>query len=104
MLKISDNQATAVFTSPHSAVREAVENAMPKLREILADNGIALGNTTVSDQPQRDGNANAFSNQHSRQQNGHWSAQTTGHSTISALPIMQVNTLQKHNGMVDTFA
>ncbi|HEU0282236.1 MAG TPA: flagellar hook-length control protein FliK, partial [Gallionella sp.] len=54
VLEISDNQATALFTSPHGAVRDAVENALPKLREILADNGITLGNTTISDQPPRD--------------------------------------------------
>ncbi|MDP2878869.1 MAG: hypothetical protein Q8N74_05000, partial [Sulfuricella sp.] len=31
----------------HSAVREAIETALPRLREMLADNGIMLGNVTV---------------------------------------------------------
>lgn len=39
--------ANAQFASPHAAVREAVEAAMPRLREILAESGITLGNTTV---------------------------------------------------------
>lgn len=39
--------ASAQFTSPHLAVREAIETSLPRLREMLADNGIALGNVTV---------------------------------------------------------
>lgn len=103
VLKISDNQATALFTSPHSAVRETVENAMPKLREILADNGITLGNTTVSDQPQRDNNAAAFSGQQS-QQNRPWATPSTTQTDLAARPTELNSPVRKHNGMVDTFA
>ena len=104
VLKISDNQATALFTSPHSAVREAVENAMPKLREILADNGIMLGNTTVSDQSPRDRSAEGFMNQGSGTvaQRGGFSdaSKLTGSSPTTT----QVVPTRRHNGMVDTFA
>jgi flagellar hook-length control protein FliK len=54
VIKVSGDQATAQFTSSHAAVREAVEQAMPRLREMLADSGITLGNATVSDQAPRD--------------------------------------------------
>ncbi len=54
VIKVSGDQATALFTSPHAAVREAIEQAMPKLRDMMADNGIMLGNATVSDQTPRD--------------------------------------------------
>ncbi len=104
VLKISDNQATALFTSPHSTVREALENAMPKLREILADNGIMLGNTTVSDQSPRDRSAEGFMNQGSgtAAQRGGFSgaSESTGLSPITK----QVVPARRHNGMVDTFA
>ena len=46
-LTISNDQASALFVSHHSAVREAIEAALPRLREMLADNGIMLGNVTV---------------------------------------------------------
>lgn len=46
-LTISNDQASALFVSHHSAVREAIETALPRLREMLADNGIMLGNVTV---------------------------------------------------------
>ena len=104
VLKMSDNQATVAFTSPHSAVRDAVENAMPKLREILADNGITLGNTTVSDQPQRDGNSAAFTGQQSQQQGGRWTTQPSAQAEISAQPVLPRKGVQRHDGMVDTFA
>lgn len=46
-LTISNDQASALFVSHHSAVRDAIETALPRLREMLADNGIMLGNVTV---------------------------------------------------------
>ena len=42
--------ATLHFTSPHAEVREAIENSMPQLRELMADAGITLGNATVSNE------------------------------------------------------
>jgi flagellar hook-length control protein FliK len=47
-LTISNDQASAQFISQHAAVREAIEAAMPRLREMLAEGGITLGNTSVS--------------------------------------------------------
>lgn len=47
-LSISNDQATALFVSHHSAVRDAIETALPRLREMLADSGIMLGNAMVS--------------------------------------------------------
>lgn len=55
-LTVNNDQATALFVSHHSAVREAIETAMPRLREMLADNGIMLGNASVS--------AESFAQQH----------------------------------------
>ncbi|MFA7238743.1 MAG: flagellar hook-length control protein FliK [Sulfuricellaceae bacterium] len=46
-LTITNDQASAVFVSPHPAVRDAIEAAMPRLRDMLADSGIMLGNTMV---------------------------------------------------------
>ena len=101
VLKISDNQATALFTSPHAAVREAVENALPKLREILADNGIMLGNTTVSDQSPRDRNSDGFMNQGSGTAAQLEVSDTTPEPAGLLPPVVPA---RRHNGMVDTFA
>lgn len=46
-LTVTGDQATAQFVSASPAVREAIENAVPRLREILADAGITLGQTQI---------------------------------------------------------
>lgn len=102
VLKISDNQATALFTSPHSAVRDAVENALPRLREILADNGIMLGNATVSDQSPRERSADGFADHGAgaipRLETSDESLKIAGSSSTT-----QTIPMRRHNGMVDTF-
>jgi len=49
-LKISGDQATATFASPHAEVRQVIEDAMPRLRELLSGAGIELGQTSVGAQ------------------------------------------------------
>ncbi|MFH1815930.1 MAG: flagellar hook-length control protein FliK [Pseudomonadota bacterium] len=47
-LQIGGDLGTAQFVSANPQVREALEQAMPRLREMLAEGGISLGNTNVS--------------------------------------------------------
>lgn len=47
-LNLASDQASAVFVSPHAAVRDAIEAALPRLREMLAESGLTLGNVDVS--------------------------------------------------------
>ncbi len=102
VLKITDNQATALFTSPHGSVRDAVENAMPKLREMLADSGITLGNATVSDQAPRERDTGAFSGNQSQSGNRRGEIEI---STEGSLPATNsAPRVSRHNGMIDTFA
>ncbi|SFN71192.1 flagellar hook-length control protein FliK [Nitrosospira briensis] len=54
VLSINGDQASAVFVSQQADVRQALEAALPRLKEMMADSGINLGNTTVSsDSPQQ---------------------------------------------------
>jgi flagellar hook-length control protein FliK len=99
VISVTDNQATALFTSPHSAVRDAIENALPKLRESMADNGIMLGNATVSDQTPRDSGAGNFMNH--RGGNSRTEIAGTAQPAPITMPLMPTS---RHNGMVDTFA
>jgi len=104
MLKISGGEATAVFASPHGAVREAIESALPKLREILADNGIMLGNTTISDQTPRDHNMDQFTGQGFGKTAQHEMGDTASGSGGLSPATEPVAPVRRHNGMVDTFA
>lgn len=47
-LSVSNDQISAIFVSHQPAVREAIESALPRLREMFADGGLTLGNATVN--------------------------------------------------------
>lgn len=48
-LRLGEHAAQAQFVSANPQVRQAVEQALPQLREILSEQGIQLGQTSVSD-------------------------------------------------------
>ena len=98
-LSVDDNQTSAVFTSPHSAVREAIENALPRLREVLAESGITLGNASVTADSPRDGSA--FD--HSRQPPSPFTDAAA--SDAAAEPVAtHIVPRGRGNGLVDLFA
>ncbi len=49
-LSLVDDQANVAFNVLTSQAKEALESALPRLREMLAEQGIALNDTNVSDQ------------------------------------------------------
>jgi flagellar hook-length control protein FliK len=51
-ISMKGDEATAFFVSANPAVRDALESALPRLREVLADAGITLGQTQVGAEPQ----------------------------------------------------
>jgi flagellar hook-length control protein FliK len=100
VLNVSGDQATALFTSPHAAVRDAVQQALPKLREMLADNGIMLGNASVSDQGQQ-----SAQNGYSGGSNRPSSSSGRGAIEVSSVQQGQRSTsVLQTQGLVDTFA
>lgn len=98
-LNVSNNQATANFTAHQPEVRHALEAAMPRLREMLNDAGIQLGQSNVSAGTQQQ-QQNAFGEQ---RQGGRQS----GPSNNSVEPVIHVSHVpvpNGGNGIVDTFA
>jgi flagellar hook-length control protein FliK len=51
-ISMKGDEATAIFVSQNPAVRDAIESALPRLREVLADAGITLGQTQVGAESQ----------------------------------------------------
>ncbi len=49
VLNVTNDHATVTFSSATPEVRQALEDAMPKLREMMSESGIALGNASVND-------------------------------------------------------
>ena len=98
LIKVNGDQATALFTSSHAIVRDAIEQALPKLREMLADNGIMLSNATVSDQSPRE--------QQSKQTDQQYKTESWQEKMDQAILVggTQVKSGRHHQGSVDTFA
>ena len=53
-IQINQDQVNLSFTSPHAHVRDAVEQSLPRLREMFAEQGLELQDSSVSDQSQED--------------------------------------------------
>jgi flagellar hook-length control protein FliK len=99
-LTVNEHETTAVFTSPHGAVRDAVESALPRLREVLADSGIMLGNASVTSDTPHDGSAFAAPN--GQGQRGHFNP--SGQDSIPGPAQPAAVDLIRRNGLVDLFA
>jgi flagellar hook-length control protein FliK len=90
-----DGEASILFVSANQQVRDSIEQSLPRLREILADAGIALGHAGVhSDSESRDG-----AQFQSR------AARDDAAPISSASPSPAIAASQRHGlGLVDTFA
>ncbi len=92
-------QASAQFVSPHPAVREAIEAALPRLREMMADNGIQLGDVMVGAESfQRQEQGERQGGQHAKHAHG-FNARDASNLSLEKQLIPG-----KHNGIVNTFA
>lgn len=98
-LQLSDDQRlTAQFVSHHPTVREAIEANLPRLREIMAENGITLADTSVSADTPRQQAENGQGNPFRRPTaNDHFPYDSAGPQT----PALQVI---RHSSLIDTFA
>lgn len=95
--------ATAQFVSAHLGVREAIEASLPKLREMLAESGIALGDVTVGAESSEQ---QANTGQRERGTGtGESSPNTLFGSDVESGEYNKVTiTPPGHNGLVNTFA
>lgn len=99
MLSITQDQATAQFVSPHPAVRDAIQEALPRLREMMAESGIQLGNVMVG--------ADSFQ-QENKQQQAFFAAKSA--SNMNNAEQDTANSMQtvampvNHQGLVNTYA
>lgn len=60
-MSLQDDKVSAQFVTAHHAVRQVIEDAMPRLREMLSQSGLSLADANVFQQaPGRDGQAQQF--------------------------------------------
>jgi len=97
-ISLQGDQMTAQFISAHQEVRQALEDAMPRLREMLANAGINLGQANVgTQQQQRDTRAQFAAAVPSAGEE----AILPGDASWNTLPAQP---LQRGRGMIDLFA
>lgn len=101
-LKINGDQATAVFSSPHAEVREAIEAALPRLREMMGSAGLELGQANVSSQSFQQQQEQAAQNQASASRGGSAGGILAEGGNESTAVTGTV--IRQGNGLVDTFA
>ena len=98
-LNLSGDQAKVTFASPHAEVRQAIESALPQLKEMLSSAGINLGQTNVGAnlaQQNPDNPYQAGNRKHLPDENAILPANALSTSTSSVL--------QRGRGLVDLFA
>lgn len=104
-ISMNGDQANAIFASPNPTVREALEQAMPRLREILQDAGISLGQTQVGAESfQQSANKRENGDNHSRGKGNAGSGSMSLSAGLIADSSSPRQWLRQGNGMVDTFA
>lgn len=94
-IRMHEDKAHVVFTSQVAQTREALEQAMPRLREMLDQNGVTLGNANVQD--------HGAQHSHQRQQqDSHGSG--SQRDTLAVDDAGPVNVVKRDIGLVDFYA
>ncbi|MEO7494513.1 MAG: flagellar hook-length control protein FliK [Massilia sp.] len=100
VLNVTNDQASVTFSAAQPEVRQALEDALPKLRDMMGENGIALGSATVNagaqEQRQAQGEAGRGGAHHGRGngRDGGGASEVVAGSTVRSGAL----------GLVDTFA
>jgi flagellar hook-length control protein FliK len=103
-ITMKGDEASATFVSANPTVRDAIENAVPRLREVLQDAGISLGQTQVGAEtfqqqqpaPNREKGDNSWRSGNSG---------TADSDSVRGMPGAGATAaIRRGNGLVDTFA
>ncbi|WP_434983843.1 flagellar hook-length control protein FliK [Vreelandella zhaodongensis] len=98
-LKVTEQGAQAHFLSSHAAVRQVIEQAIPQLREALAEQGISLDDTSVGEQ--QNPNEQSFAQQMPGKNAGNQKGEQGNDSAPSPV---EENSQETPDGRVDIYA
>ncbi len=93
-ITVSGEQTSATFVAASPAAREALEQALPRLREILAEAGISLGQASVNAESPRD----------ERKESAALTAAGRGEAQAERAEATVTQWARTGNGLIDTFA
>lgn len=95
-VSVDGNAADVTFNAQHAAARDAIELAMPRLRELLSENGLQLGNASVAERGV-DQDANGRQAHEARGWND------TADDGSPSNEVERIGSLRLPQGLVDTF-
>ena len=98
-VSVEDGAANVTFHAQHAVTREALEQALPRLREMLAESGLTLGQADVSEHGVSQGNRDSDSDSATPGPAGDDIA-----NLADGAETLEVRTGVATNGLVDTFA
>lgn len=99
---VNNDQATVSFTASHALTRDALESAIPRLREMLAENQLTLTQASVSQQDGGQSQAQAQQGQGSGQSSPGTGWDSGEEDPDAALALAQTRTTLV--GLIDDFA
>jgi flagellar hook-length control protein FliK len=108
VLSVTNDQASVTFSANQEEVRQALEDALPRLREMMSQSGIALGNATVN-AGMPDGRQAQNQDQAARNGGGFGNGNRRGDDKIATAADAATRQVARtamlgDRGMVDTFA
>lgn len=107
VLNVSNDQASVAFSAEQLEVRQALENALPRLREMMSESGIALNNATVdagARQQQQDDQRRASGGLGANGNLAGTGAGTEGEAAVNEVAPRSRTVGLGERGMVDLFA
>ncbi|MBV2234778.1 MAG: flagellar hook-length control protein FliK [Sterolibacterium sp.] len=104
-LNLRGDQASANFMAVNPAVREALENALPRLREMFAEAGLSLGQAQVGADSGNHAAGQSFANSGNGEHSSRFFSALEDHGDVKMAHLTNQGTwLRQGRGMVDTFA
>ncbi|MCL2875249.1 MAG: flagellar hook-length control protein FliK [Betaproteobacteria bacterium] len=97
-IHLNGDQGTAQFLASSQSAREALEQAMPRLRELLAQAGINLGETSVNT------SAEDRAHENTNRTGMHTPDAHDGGGDVDATVVTPPGWTRLDNGLIDTFA
>ncbi len=98
-VSVDEGSANVSFHAQHAMTREALEQALPRLRELLAESGLSLGQASVNDSGVSAGNQDQSS---AGEGDAHANGSST-HAHANDDPQLRQKVVTA-NGLIDTFA
>jgi flagellar hook-length control protein FliK len=101
VINVSNASADATFTAAQPEVRQALEAALPRLKEMLSEAGISLGQTNINaGTPQQ----HTAQQQHPRSNSRDSGNDSRSSSDSESITRVRTQVITGGNGLVDTFA